>query len=69
MPIESFSTLATGARQLVVHDALETIVCSAVELVVIDAVDDGQVDALGGRGNQHFLGAGVEMRCRPCRDR
>ena len=32
MPIVSFSTLATGARQLVVQEALETIVCSAVSL-------------------------------------
>ena len=32
MPIASFITLATGARQLVVHEALETITWSAVSL-------------------------------------
>ena len=32
MPTRLFSTKATGARQLVVHDALETILCSAVSL-------------------------------------
>ena len=47
MPIVSFSTLATGARQLVVHEALETIVVLGGQLVVVDAVDDGQIDALG----------------------
>ena len=31
------------------------------QLVVIDAVDDGEVDALGRRGDQHFLSAGSEM--------
>ncbi len=31
------------------------------ELVVVDAVDDGQIDALGRGGDQHLLGAGVEM--------
>ena len=64
MPIASFSTLATGARQLVVHEALETIVCVGGQLVVIDAVDDGQVDALGRGRDQHPLGAGSEMRAR-----
>ena len=32
MPIESFSTLATGARQLVVQLAFETIFISDVSL-------------------------------------
>jgi len=32
MPTASLSTLATGARQLVVHEALETILCSGFSL-------------------------------------
>src|SRR5258705_8097107 len=32
IPHLSFSTLATGARQLVVHDALEMIACPAYDL-------------------------------------
>ncbi len=64
MPSASFSTLATGARQLVVHEALETIVVLGRQLVVVDAVDDGQVDALGRGRDQHLLGAGVDMLLR-----
>ena len=30
--------------------------------VVVDAEDDGGVGAVGGRGDQHALGAGGEMR-------
>ena len=37
------------------------------QLVVVDAVDDGQVGAVGGRGDEHALGAGREMGRRPCR--
>ena len=58
MPTASLSTLATGARQLVVHEALETTVCALVELVVVDAIDDGEVDAVGRRRDQDALGAG-----------
>ena len=32
MPTRSFSTLATGARQFVVHEAFETTRCSFVSL-------------------------------------
>ena len=32
------------------------------QLVVIDAEHDGRVRAVGGRRNQHALGAGGEMR-------
>ena len=34
------------------------------QLVVVDAINDGQVDALGGRRNQHALGAGGEVLAR-----
>ena len=62
MPTASFSTLATGARQLVVQEALETIDVILGQLVVVDAVDDREVGAVGGRGDQHALGAGGQMR-------
>ena len=32
MPIASFSTLATGARQFVVQDAFDTTVCAFTSL-------------------------------------
>ena len=32
------------------------------QLVVIDAIDHGQVGAVGGRGDQHALGAGGQMQ-------
>ena len=38
MPIASLSTLATGARQLVVQDAFETTSVLVGQLVVVDAV-------------------------------
>ena len=62
MPTASLSTLATGARQLVVQEALETTVCALVELVVVDAIDDGEIDAVGRRRDQDALGAGLQMR-------
>ena len=34
------------------------------QLVVVDAVDDGEVDAVGRRRDQHALGAGGQMRRR-----
>ena len=55
MPSASFSTLAIGARQLVVHEAFETIRVLGGQLVVVDAVDDRQVDALGRRGDQDLV--------------
>ena len=61
MPTASFSTLATGARQLVVHEALLTILCSALQPLVIDAVDDGVVGAVGRSRDQDLLRAGAEM--------
>ena len=44
------------------QDALETTMCVLGELVVVDAIDDGEVGAVGGRGDQHALGAGRQMR-------
>ena len=61
MPTRSLSTLATGARQLVVQDALLTTVCSGAELVLVDAEDDGEVGPVGRGRDQHPLGAGAEM--------
>ena len=34
------------------------------ELRVIDAIDNGEIDAVGGRGNEHAFGPRVEMRRR-----
>ena len=31
------------------------------QLVVIDAIDDGKIGAVGGRGDEHALGAGGQM--------
>ena len=48
MPNSSLSTLAIGARQFVVHEALEMIVCLAgVVVVVVDAHHDRDVLVLG----------------------
>ena len=58
MPIVSFSTLATGARQLVVQRGVGDDRVLGGQLVMVDAIDDGQVDALGRRRDQDFLGAG-----------
>ena len=65
MPTASFSTLATGTRQLVVQEALETIDMVLGQLVVVDAIDHGEVGAVGRRGDQHALGAGLQMRRSP----
>jgi hypothetical protein len=62
MPTASLSTFATGARQLVVHEPLETTFVILGQLVVIDAEDDGEVGAVGGSRNQHALGACCQMR-------
>jgi hypothetical protein len=55
MPTASCRTLATGARQFVVHEAL------GLELVVVHAIDDRQVGAVGGGRHQDALRAGLEM--------
>ena len=34
------------------------------QLVVVDAVDDGEIGAVGGRGDEDALGAGLQMRRR-----
>jgi hypothetical protein len=57
----SFSTLASGARQLVVHDPFETTRCSGSRLPVVDAVDHGLVGPLGRGRHQHPLGAARQM--------
>ena len=69
MPIVSFITLATGARQLVVQRGVGDDRVLGGQLVVVDAVDDGQVDALGRGRDQDLLGAGVEMLLPACRGR
>ena len=61
----SWSTFATGARQLVVHEAFETMWCRAgVVAVVVDAEDHGQVRALGGRRDDDLLRAPGEVAAR-----
>ena len=63
MPNLSCSTLATGARQLVVQLAFEMHFCSRGQLVVVHAQHAGQVGAVLGRGAEHdALGAGLQMR-------
>jgi hypothetical protein len=61
MPIESFSTLATGRQAVGGAGGVGDDRVLGRQLVVIDAVDDGEIDALGRRRDQHALGAGVEM--------
>ncbi len=61
MPTPSFRTLATGARQLVVQDALRDDLVLGLEARVVHAVDDGHVHAVGRRRDQHLLRTGVEM--------
>ena len=63
MPNFSCSTLAIGARQLVVQLALEMHFRLGLELVVVHAQHAGQVGAVLGRGAEHdALGAGLEVR-------
>jgi hypothetical protein len=51
-----------GARQFVVHDALEMMLCSLrVVVVVVDAHDDGDVLVGRRRGDDDLLGAAVEV--------
>ena len=52
MPNASCSTLAIGARQLVVHDAFEMTVCAVgVEHVVVHAHADHRVGVAARRGD------------------
>ena len=47
MPKVSCSTLATGARQLVVHEAFEMMWCfGGIVLLVVDAEGEGEVRVL-----------------------
>ena len=63
MPTLSCSTLATGARQLVVQEALEITREAALEHLVVDAVDDGGIDVLAARRrDHHLLRAALEVR-------
>ena len=58
MPNRSFSTLASGARQFVVHDAFEiTVCCRGVEHGVVDAEADRGVGVAARRGDDHPLDA------------
>ena len=61
MPTVSFKTLATGARQCGAGAVRDHHVVLG-QRVVVDAVDDGRIGAVGGRGDQHALGAGGQMR-------
>ena len=57
----SCSTLASGATQLVVHEAFEITWCAPGRSVVVHPEDHRHVGALGGRGDHHLLGASVEV--------
>ena len=60
MPNESFSTFATGARQLVVHDAFEMMLCLAGSYMLSFTPSTIVTSSFfGGRGNDHLL-----HRCR-----
>ena len=62
MPKLSCSTLAIGATQLVVQEALEMIVVLAGSyVVVVHAHDDGEVLALGRRRDDDLLRAARSM--------
>ena len=63
MPILSCSTFATGARQLVVHDALEMTVCSDLSTLWLTPYTMVGIDVLLARRRDHdFLRAAREMR-------
>jgi hypothetical protein len=54
--------LAIGTTELVVQDAIEmTSWVRRVVVVLVGAEDDGDVLALGGRGDDDLLGAGLEV--------
>ena len=62
MPKSSLNTLASGARQFVVHDALEMMwCCRGVVGLLVDAHDEGRVVARGGGGDDDLLGAGGDV--------
>ena len=62
MPNFSCSTLANGARQFVVHEALEMmLMVLRVVLVLVDAEHDREVRLLGRRGDDDLLRAGLEV--------
>ena len=59
----SWTTLAAGARQLVVQLALLMMWCAGrVVDALVDAQHDGHVLALGGRADDDLAGAGLEVR-------
>ena len=63
MPTRSLRTLATGARQFVVHDALEMTwwFSGVVDLVEVDAEDDRRVGLGRRRGDDDLLRARLEV--------
>ncbi len=61
MPMASCSTLATGARQLVVQEAFEMTMCSFLQAGMVHAVDDGVVGAVCRGRDDDALGAGGEV--------
>ena len=62
MPKVSWMTLTTGARQLVVQEALEMMLCFAASyLSVVDAEDDGDVLVAGGGGDDDLLDGAAEV--------
>ena len=63
MPNASWITLAIGARQFVVHEALrDDRVRRRVVVLVVDAHHDGDVLVLGRRRDDDLLGAAVDVR-------
>ena len=65
MPNASLNTLASGARQFVVHDAFEMMWWrSGSYVVLVDAHDEGGVLVGRGRRDQHLLGAGLDVLAR-----
>ena len=58
----SWTTLATGARQFVVQEALEIdVMLRGIVLVVVDAEHDGDVFAVGGSGDDDFFHRPAQM--------
>ena len=50
-----------GAKQLVVQEALETTLVLGRKVTVVDTQYNGASVALGGCGNDHFLGSRLDM--------
>ena len=68
MPKLSNRIFATGARQLVVQEALEIMWCDfRIVAVVVDAQDDGDIGVFRRGGNDHVLGSGGEVFPAPSR--